>query len=239
MLELKKGIDILSKIGGIKTLDEAKTVFEESCDQQNLEKLNKITNEEALLKIANAISMVDPGSIFVNSGSDADLHKVREMSLEKGEEQPLAMKNHTIHYDLAQEQARIIDRTFYIVNEDEDTSVLARKILRNEAYEYVKKHMTGIARGRTLLIGFFNRGPVGASAAIPALEITTSTYVMHSGDILYRNVYDKFDEEAKRKGYILTNVHSEGLNRSEDLPNARVFMDRSWLTTFSYCSKKA
>ncbi|MDP6178946.1 MAG: phosphoenolpyruvate carboxykinase (GTP), partial [Desulfatiglandales bacterium] len=200
-------------------------------------KLNKITNEEALLKIANAISMVDPGSIFVNSGSDADLHKVREMSLEKGEEQPLAMKNHTIHYDLAQEQARIIDRTFYIVNEDEDTSVLARKILRNEAYEYVKKHMTGIARGRTLLIGFFNRGPVGASAAIPALEITTSTYVMHSGDILYRNVYDKFDEEAKRKGYILTNVHSEGLNRSEDLPNARVFMDRSWLTTFSmFCT---
>ncbi len=34
-----------------------------------------------------------------------------------------------------------------------------------------------------------------------------------------------------------TNVHSEGLNRDEDLPNARVFMDRSWLTTFSmFCT---
>ena len=36
------------------------------------------------------------------------------------------MKDHTIHFDLAQEQARIIDRTFYIVNEGEKVSVLAK-----------------------------------------------------------------------------------------------------------------
>ncbi|HIP72485.1 MAG TPA: phosphoenolpyruvate carboxykinase (GTP), partial [Anaerolineae bacterium] len=34
-----------------------------------------------------------------------------------------------------------------------------------------------------------------------------------------------------------TNIHSEGPNRPEDLPNARVFMDRSWLTTYStFCT---
>jgi phosphoenolpyruvate carboxykinase (GTP) len=60
---------------------------------------------------------------------------------------------------------------------------------------------------------------------------------MHSGNILYRNVYHKFDEEAQREGYFLTNVHGEGPNRPEDLPNARVFMDRSWQTTFSmFCT---
>ena len=58
-------------------------------------------------------------------------------------------------------------------------SFLAKKVLRDEAHEYVRTHMTGIARGMTLLIGLFSRGPVGAQAAIPALEITTSTYVMH------------------------------------------------------------
>ena len=237
MLEIKNGIDILSEIGGIKTIDDAKKIFEEKCDKENLEKLNKIKNEEALLKIANAISMTDPDSVFVNTGSDADIRKIREMSLEKGEEKTLPMKGHTIHFDLAQEQARIVDRTFYIVNEGEKTSVLARKILRNEAFEYIKTYFKGIARGKVLFVGFFSRGPVGAQAAIPALEITTSTYVMHSGNLLYRNVYDRFDEEAERKGVILTNVHSEGLNRPEDLPNARVFMDRSWLTTFSmFCT---
>ena len=237
MLELQEGVDILAEIGGINSLDEAKALFEAQCDQETVAKLSQIANKEALLKIANAISMTDPNEVFVNTGAEADVQRVREMSIEKGEEQPLVMQDHTIHFDLAQEQARIIDRTFYIVNGGEETSVLARKVLREEAHEYVKTHMTGIARGKTLLVGFFSRGPVGAQAAIPALEITTSTYVMHSANILYRHVYDRFDGEAQRVGLFLTNVHGEGPNRPEDLPNARVFMDRSWLTTFSmFCT---
>jgi phosphoenolpyruvate carboxykinase (GTP) len=69
------------------------------------------------------------------------------------------------------------------------------------------------------------------------LEITTSTYVMHSANMLYRNSYATFDAEVERAGLFFTNVHSEGENRDEDLPNARVFMDRSWLTTFSmFCT---
>jgi len=32
MLELKKGIDILARIGGIETLDQAKALFEARCD---------------------------------------------------------------------------------------------------------------------------------------------------------------------------------------------------------------
>ncbi|MEE8392267.1 MAG: phosphoenolpyruvate carboxykinase, partial [Anaerolineae bacterium] len=218
MLELQKGIDILTDIGGINTLDKARALFETRCDQENAAKLFKIANEQALLKIANAISMTDPDAVFVNTGADEDVQRVREMSLEKGEEKPLAMKDHTIHFDLAQEQARIIDRTFYIVNADEKVSVMAKKILRSDAHEHVKTHMTGIAKGKTLFIGFFSRGPIGAQTAIPALEITTSTYVMHSANILYRNVYHQFDEEAQRLGLFFTNVHSEGLNRPEDLP---------------------
>jgi phosphoenolpyruvate carboxykinase (GTP) len=233
MLDLKKGTDILARIGGINTLEEAKALFQAKCDPESAAKLARIGNTEALLKIANAISMADPDSVFVNTGSGADIQRVREMSIEKGEEAPLAMPDHTIHFDLAQEQARIIDRTFYIVNEGEPTSILAKSILRDEAYDYVEKVMSGIAKGKTLLVGFFSRGPIGAPAAIPALEITTSTYVMHSANILYRHAYKQFDQEVERAGLFFTNVHGEGLNRPEDLPNARVFMDRSWQTTFS------
>jgi phosphoenolpyruvate carboxykinase (GTP) len=234
MLTLKKGLDILSEIGGVKTLAEAKALFEKKCDKENLNKINKIQNEEALLKIANAISMIGAEPVFVNTGSKADLIKVKEMSIKKGEERPLAMKDHTIHFDLAEEQGRVVDRTLYIVNEDEETSSLAKKISRKDAYEHIKKYMKDIGKGKMLLVGFYNRGPIGAKASIPALEITTSPYVMHSADILYRHVYDRFDEECKRRGTFFTNVHSEGLNRLEDLPNARVLMDRSWLTTFSF-----
>jgi len=237
MLELKKGMDILSIVGGIETLDEARMLFEDRCSQEGMAKLSRITNEEALLKIANAIAMMAPDEVFVNTGSKADIRRVRIMSMAKGEEHPLAMRDHTIHFDLPQEQARIIDRTYYIVNRGEKTSVMARSILRGDAYEYIRNHMTGIARGKTLLIGFFNRGPIGAEVAIPALEITTSTYVMHSANLLYRHVYWQFNEEVERAGLFFTNIHSEGPNRPEDLPKARVFMDRSWLTTYSmFCT---
>ena len=237
MLELKRGIDILADIGGIKTLNEAKALFQKKMDADNLAKLEKIRNEEALLKIANAIAVGEPDSVMVNSGSASDLQKVREISLEKGEEKPLAMKDHTIHFDLPQEQGRIVDRTFYIVNPDEKISVLAKKVLRDEAHAHLRKYMKGIMKGKTMFVGFFNRGPAGAPATIPALELSSSAYVMHSGDLLYRNAYESFDKQVTEVGYFFTNVHSEGTWRVEDLPNARVYMDRSWLTTYSmFCT---
>lgn len=237
MLELKKGVDILSDIGGIQTLQEAHRLFEARCDAANQVKLAHITTAEALLKIANAIAITEPDQVFINSGSPSDLEAIRQMSLAKGEERALAMPNHTIHFDLPQEQGRIVDRTFYIVNEDEETSSLAKKILRQEAHAYIKQYMLGLGRGKNLLVGFFSRGPIGAQASLPALEITTSTYVMHSANLLYRNVYARFDAEVQREGHVITNLHAEGPNRPEDLPRARVFMDRSWLTTYAlFCT---
>ena len=65
MLELKKGVDILAEVGGIKSIDEARKLFEEKLDAKNLAKLKKIKNEEALLKIANAIALCQPDAVFI------------------------------------------------------------------------------------------------------------------------------------------------------------------------------
>ena len=237
MLELKKGIDILLEVGGIKTIEDANALFAEKLDQETRGKLKKIKNEEALLKVANSISMCEPDKVFLNTGSPEDVDWVRNHSLKKGEEKKLAKDKHTIHYDLPEDQARLVNQTYYIINEDEKVSALALSIQRNEAFEYVKTYMKGIMKGKVMMVGFYSRGPVGAQAAIPAIEITSSTYVVHSAELLYRNCYADFDKEIERKGIFFTNVHSEGPNRSEDVPNARIFMDRSWFTTFStFCT---
>ena len=99
MLDLRKGVDILPEIGDINTLDEANTLFRARCDRETIRKLDAIENEEALLRIANAISMTDPDHVFVNTGSAEDRRRVRIMSLAKGEEHPVAMKDHTVHFD--------------------------------------------------------------------------------------------------------------------------------------------
>ena len=45
--------------------------------------------------------------------------------------------------------------------------------------------MTGIMRGKEMVVGFYMRGPVGSPVSNPAMEITSSAYVSHSAEILY------------------------------------------------------
>ena len=237
MLEIKKGVDILTDVGGVRDIADARAVLSGALDAANQAKLAPIRNEDALIKIAAAISMCQPASVFINTGDEADRAWIRALSIEKGEERPLKKDGHTIHFDLPMEQARLVKQTYYIVNEDESISALAKKIVRSEAHEYVASNMVGIMQGKVMIVGFYVRGPVGAYATTPAIEMSSSTYVHHSADMLYRNCYDQFDAEAERRGFFYTNVHAEGDNRPEDIPNARIFMDRSWQTTFStYCT---
>ena len=69
MLELKKGIDILAEAGGVKTIDEARAIFQEKLNDEHRGRLEKIKNEEALLKIANAIALCQPDDVFITTGS--------------------------------------------------------------------------------------------------------------------------------------------------------------------------
>lgn len=234
MFQKKKGIDIVVHIGGITTFEAAMRLFENRLDEKNLSRLQEIKNPEVAVKIANSIAMCEPETIFINTGSESDRAYIREMALKNGEEANLPMDGHTIHFDLKDEQGRIIDRTYYISNEGEDISSLANKMDRAKALIDIRDKMAGIMRGKTMIVGFYMRGPIGSPASNPALEITSSGYVSHSAEILYRNAFSNFDKEVDRRGHFYTNIHSEGLNRPEDLPNARVFMDRSHRTTYSF-----
>ncbi len=234
MFQKKKGIDIVVDIGDITTFEAAMRLFENRLDEKNLSRIQKIKNPEVAVKIANSIAMCEPETVFINTGSESDKVYIREIALKNGEEAKLPMDGHTIHFDLKDEQGRIVDRTYYISNEGEDISSLANKMDRAKALIDIRDKMTGIMRGKTMIVGFYMRGPVGSPASNPALEITSSAYVSHSAEILYRNAFPDFNKEVDRLGHFYTNIHSEGRNRPEDLPNARVFMDRSHRTTYSF-----
>ncbi|MGI6638149.1 MAG: phosphoenolpyruvate carboxykinase (GTP) [Desulfobulbus sp.] len=237
MLQYKQGVDLLSDLGGVHSMAEAQDLFKQRLSPEHLHRLNTITCEEALLKVANAIALCDPDTVIIVTGSEEDRAKIRRMSLEKGEESELAMAGHTIHFDLPEDQGRMINQTFYITNADEDISSLAKREPRETSHAYMRQYMRGIMRGKTMFVGFYSRGPVGAHSSIPAIEISSSTYVLHSAEILYRNCFADFDKEVVRRGEFFTNLHSEGSNRSEDIDKVRIYMDRSWQTTYStYCT---
>jgi phosphoenolpyruvate carboxykinase (GTP) len=234
MLKFNSGIDIVHEIGQINTAEAALSLLRQRLDDQHFQRIQNVNNHEAQIKIANALVMCRPEKVYINTGSEQDLRFIREMALSKGEESTLAMPNHTIHFDLKEEQGRIIDRTYYIANENEPVSSLGLRMPRSEALEVVRNGMDGIMEGMTMVVGFYSRGPVGAQVSNPAIEITSSAYVCHSAEILYRNIYNDFESEVARQGHFYINIHSEGLNRPEDLPNARVLMDRSHRTTYSF-----
>ena len=179
----KDVIDIVSELGGIKTPEAAREVLKAKMDQANQAKLSQINNPEILMKMANAVVMCEPDAVFIASGSEEDRQFVRDLSLEKGEESKLFMEGHTIHYDLKEEQGRIIDRTFYIHNEGEEVNSLALKKDRAEALEDIRDKMTGIMKGKLMMVGFYMRGPVCAAAANPAVEISSGELFQANSDL--------------------------------------------------------
>ena len=234
MLKFDHGMDLVQEIGKITTAEAADQLFKEKLEPEQYERIRVFKNTAILLKVANSIVMCRPDKVFINTGSDQDKQFIRLMALQKGEEDTLPMPNHTIHFDLKEEQGRIIDRTYYIANDDELVSSLALRMGRQEGLETVDRIMGGIMSGKTMVVGFYSRGPAGSPVSNPAIEITSSAYVSHSAEILYRNTYHAFEGEVARLGHFYTNIHSEGLNRPEDLPNARVLMDRAHRTTYSF-----
>ncbi|CCK81801.1 PckG: phosphoenolpyruvate carboxykinase [Desulfobacula toluolica Tol2] len=234
MCKTGRDIDIINELGKVDSEKSAKSILKKHMDDEQLTRILKIKHPEVLKRIADSIVLCNPSAVFVNTGSPEDREFIKNLALEKKEESSLAMKGHTIHFDLAQEQGRIIDRTYYIANPEDQVSSLANRMDRPTALEQVRSNMTDIMKGMTMIIGFYMRGPVGSPVSNPALEITSSTYVAHSAELLYRNAYAAFDKEVENLGHFFTNVHSEGLNRPEDLPDARVFMDRKFKTTYSW-----
>ncbi len=227
-------INIINELGKVTSAGDAQDIFKKYMDDEQLERISKFKHPDILIRIANSIVLCNPKAVFVHTGSDADRDFIKKLSIEKKEERPLAMENHTIHYDLAKEQGRIVDRTFYIANPEDHISTLANRMDRPTALGQIQSNLTDIMKDKLMIVGFYMRGPVGSPVSNPALEITSSTYVSHSAELLYRNAYDAFEKEVEILGHFFTNLHSEGLNRTEDLPDARVFMDRKFRTTYSF-----
>ncbi len=236
-VKFRTGIDILTDLGGIKDAGAAKALLEKRVQADSRRKLALVTNSEALGRIANAVALMDPADVWINDSSEADMKTARDQAIAAGEEFALKLPGHTCHFDLPEDQGRMVDKTYYIVNEGEDISTGSKGMLRSEAHTYIEENYRGIMKGKTMLVSFWSRGPVGAEASVPAIMITDSWYVTHSGNLLYPAALRDFDAEAKRAGVFFTNTHGAGRFKSEDIPKARIFMDRAWLTTFSmYCT---
>ena len=75
-------------------------------DRENLEKLKAINNPHVEKQVGRFLTLCKPDKATVITDDDADIDYVRLLSIDNGEEHPLAMEGHTVHWDGYQDQAR-------------------------------------------------------------------------------------------------------------------------------------
>ncbi len=203
------------------------TILKSRLDEANLEKLLAVPNEHVHRFVAEAIELCNPSSVFVATDDPDDINRVRRMAIETGEEAPLAIEGHTIHYDGLHDQARDKARTKYLVPEGEILGKNLRQIERKKGLAEVKGFLKNSMKGKEMVIRFFCLGPINSIFSIPCVQLTDSFYVAHSEDILYRSGYEYFKSIGNKNDFFRFLHSASRLDRfvSVDTKWRRVYID--------------
>jgi phosphoenolpyruvate carboxykinase (GTP) len=196
----------------------------------------QLCSPEVIEPIYNGAIRMSPAAIFLNNGSKEDIDYIRQQALAKGEEKPLAIDNHTYHFDGPDDQGRDTANTKYLAYNDTEISSLQNKVERRAGLLEVRNIINDIMKNREMIVSFISRGPIGSRVADPTLQVTDSYYVVHSESLLYRMMGPaEFSQDVAEKGYMFINYHSVGelteTKVSANLQDRRIYMDVE-----SFCS---
>ncbi|HDI23625.1 MAG TPA: phosphoenolpyruvate carboxykinase (GTP) [Thermoplasmatales archaeon] len=212
------------------------SVLEERLDRENLNKLMAIKNSYLHKFIAKYIDLCNPDSVFVSDGSERDQRYIREAAIKNGEEIPLAIEGHTVHFDGYYDQARDRENTKILVPKGVYLGENIRTMDREEGLREIHEIMKDIMKGHECYICFYTLGPENSVFTIPCLQITDSSYVAHSENILYRQGYKEFIRRGETSDFFKF-VHSEGeldeRKTSKNIEKRRIYIDLEGDTVYS------
>ncbi|MBN2073115.1 MAG: phosphoenolpyruvate carboxykinase (GTP), partial [Actinobacteria bacterium] len=190
-------------------------------------KIKSIKNKYIYDFIARFIKLFNPDSVFVCDDSEKDFNYIREKALKDGEEIRLAKPGHTLHFDGIYDQGRDTEVTKFLVPKGMEFGKRLNTIDKDEGIAELMGKMSGIMKGREMLVVFFTLGPSSSPFTIPAVQITDSSYVAHSETILYRPGYEEF-KKLKDYNSFFSFVHSEGELEnavSKNFDKKRIYID--------------
>jgi len=205
-------------------------------DEASLARLEALANARLDAFVADAVTLCDPDTVVVCDDSAEMLAWTRRRAVETGEETPLAIPGHTVHFDGIHDQGRDRKATRYLVPEGETLAETLNQIGRDEGLREVRGLLAGAMRGRTMVVRFLTLGPVNSPFSLPCVECTDSFYVSHSLDLLYRQGYEEFRRLGAEAEFFAI-LHSCGpMNErmiSTDVENRRIYIDYSRDTVYS------
>jgi phosphoenolpyruvate carboxykinase (GTP) len=183
--------------------------LQEKLDKDNFNKLTAIANDKLYQFVADAIELTKPMKVFVSTDKPEDIEYTHKQSVATGEERPLKIKGHTIHFDGMEDQGRDREVTKYLVPKTETLSKALNQIEREEGLKEVRGLLADSMKGRIMIVRFMTLGPNNSDFSIPCVECTDSFYVSHSMNLLYRLGYEEFKQLGPKANFFAT-LHSCG-----------------------------
>ncbi|MCX6654660.1 MAG: phosphoenolpyruvate carboxykinase, partial [Candidatus Bathyarchaeota archaeon] len=178
-------------------------------DELSLENLEGLGNQHVIDQLDGFVKFCKPARVIVLGESPENVAHVRELALERGEEAPLKMKGYTIHFDGFYDLARDIGSTKVLTPPGMRLSKNINTINRDEGLKEILGIMDGCMKGKEMLVKFYSLGPTNSRFSLCAMQVTDSSYVAHSEDLLYRQGYEQFKHLKGGKEFF-TFLHSAG-----------------------------
>jgi len=210
------------------------SLLREKCLEGHFERLTRLNNTRLLQFVAKYVELCNPDSVFVRTDSLEDAEYIRRRAIELGEEHPLKIKGHTVHFDGIYDQARDKENTKFMVTPDMKLKGL-NCIDREEGLSEIHSLLRDSMVGKMMYVLFLSLGPLRSKFSIYAVQLTDSAYVAHSEDILYRPAYNVFLEQPIEDFFRY--VHSAGeldeRMNSKNISKRRIYIDFQENTVYS------
>ena len=194
----------------------------------SLRKLVNLRNPHVLKQVREFINLCKPSKVTVITDDPEEIAYVRQLAIDLGEEHPLKMDGHTIHFDGYDDQARDKPHTAVLLPVGQHLSRGIVSVEREEGLREMRGLLDGAMKGKEMLVRFFSLGPTGSRFSLCALQFTDSAYVAHSEDLLYRSGYEEFKRLGGGRAFF-TFIHSAGAlderNCSLDIEKRRIYID--------------
>ncbi|WP_455277792.1 phosphoenolpyruvate carboxykinase (GTP) [[Eubacterium] cellulosolvens] len=207
-------------------------VLKNRMDEKNYLKLMKIDNPDLHQFIAKYVELCNPKSVFVNINSEEDVQYIRDATIANKEEAKLAIDGHTVHSDGYQDQARDKKNTKFLLPKGIDLGPEINAMDREEGLTEIHSILKDIMQDKELFVNFFCLGPIGSEFSILCVQLTDSSYVAHSEELLYRPGYLEFVRLGGEVRFFKF-VHSQGeleeiedwLRVSKTIEKRRIYID--------------
>ncbi len=210
--------------------ERTKDILKNRLDEENYQKLTQIDNPRVHECIAKYVELGNPRSVFVCTDSAEDIRYISEKAIRNGEESELAMEGHTVHFDSYDDQARDKQHTIILVPQGVDLGQIIRTKDRQGSLDEIHEIFKDLMKGKELYVRFFCLGPTNSEFSVLCLQLTDSSYVAHSEDLLYRQGYQEFIRQG-RDARFFKFVHSAGRlderNVSTNFHQRRIYIDIS------------